>query len=172
MVQVSTTRKVVTPEMRHGQAYRPRGHAVWTVRNWEFEFITVRPKSWFGFQQEWVSQWHRVSVTDPERTVLDMFAHPAVFGSIRSGMEILESVLGSLDLRQLIEYALRYETGSLIKRLGWTLESLRVPESLLEPMRRFPVSNIYALDPAGLNAGPIVPAWQVKNNLLLTESQQ
>ena len=30
MVQASTTRKVVTPEMRQGRAHRPRGHAVWS----------------------------------------------------------------------------------------------------------------------------------------------
>ncbi len=172
MVQASTTRKVVTPEMRQGQAHRPRGHAVWTVLDWEFEFITVRPKSWFGFQQEWVSQWHRVSITNPERTVLDMFAHPTVFGSIRTGMETLENALGSLDLQRLVRYALRYETGALIKRLGWTLESLGAPESLHEPLRTYPTSNFIPLDPAGSNSGPIVATWQVRNNLLPTTSYQ
>ena len=165
MVQASTTRKVVTPEMRQGKAHRPREHAVWAVLDWEFEFITVRPHSWFGFQQEWVTQWHRVSVTDPERTILDMFAHPAVFGSIRMGMETLEHAVGSFNLERLIRYALRYEVGALIKRLGWTLEALGVPELVLEPLREFPVSNLYLLDPAGPGSGRIVPGWQVRDNL-------
>ena len=172
MVQASTSRRVVTPEMRQGKALRPRGHAVWAVLDWEFEFITVRPKSWFGFQQEWVSQWHRVSITDPERTVLDMFAHPGVFGSVRTGMETLESAIESLDLERLIGYALRYEIGTLIKRLGWTLETLGVPESVLEPLREFPVNNIYSLDPAGPGSGPIVRTWKVRNNLLSTASHR
>jgi predicted transcriptional regulator of viral defense system len=172
MVQASTTRRVVTPEMRQGQAYRPRGHAVWSVLDWQFEFITVRAKSWFGFQQEWVSQWHRVSITDPERTMLDMFAHPSVFGSIRTGMETLERSIDSLDLDRLIGYALRYKVGALIKRLGWTLEILGAPDSLVGPLREFPVSNVPPLDPTGPAAGSIVPDWQVRNNLLPVETNR
>jgi predicted transcriptional regulator of viral defense system len=172
MVQASTTRRVVTPEMRQGKAHRPREHAVWAVLNWEYEFITVRPKSWFGFQQEWVSQWHRVSITDPERTILDMFAHPSVFGSIRTGMEALERSIESLDLDRLIRYALQYEVGALIRRLGWTLETLGVPDSVVEPLREFPVSNVCLLDPAGPASGPIMPNWQVRYNLLPVETHR
>ncbi len=39
MVQASTPIKVVTPEMRQGQAYRPRGRATWRAFDLEFEFI-------------------------------------------------------------------------------------------------------------------------------------
>jgi predicted transcriptional regulator of viral defense system len=165
MVQASTTSKVVTPEMRRGEAHRPRGHAVWTVLDWEFEFITVRPQSWFGFQQEWVSQWHRVSITDPERTLLDMYAHPGAFGSIRAGMETLEQFIDHLDLERLVRYALRYEVGALIKRLGWTLERLDAPAAVLEPLRRYAVSDLYPLDPAGPETGVIVDGWHVRDNL-------
>jgi len=170
MIQASTTQKVVTPEMRQGKARRPRGHAVWSVLDWDFEYITVRSKSWFGFQQEWVSQWHRVSITDPERTLLDMFAHPSVFGSIRTGMETLQGSLDSLDIEQLVQYALRYEVGALIKRLGWTLENLGVPESVYAPLYAYPVNNIYPLDPAGPSSGPSETSWQICNNLLPLEN--
>ena len=165
MVQASTTVKVVTPEMRQGEAYRPRGHAVWAVLDWEFEFITVRPQSWFGFEREWVSQWHRVLITDPERTLVDMFAHPGVFGSIRTGMETLEHSIDRLDLERLVSYALRYEVGTLIKRLGWTLESLGVPAPAIEPLRRYPVGRPVPLDPAGSPGGAISARWQVRDNL-------
>jgi len=165
MVQASTTRTVVTPEMRRGQAHRPRGHAVWSVLDWEFEFIKVRPRSWFGFQHEWVSPWCRVPITDPERTLLDMFAHPGMFGSIGAAMSTLESALDRIDLERLVEYALRYGVGALIKRLGWTLEKLGAPPAVLEPLRIFPVNTVYPLDPAKPVNGPIIPAWQVRDNL-------
>jgi len=48
---------------------------------WEFEFIRGLPDRFFGFQNIWVSQWHRVAITDPEHTVLDLFAMPQIFGS-------------------------------------------------------------------------------------------
>jgi len=125
MIQASTTATVVTPEMRQGAAYRPRGRAAWRALGFEFEFIHVQARHFFGFQEEWVSQWHRVAITDPERTLLDLFASPQVFGSLQTGLETLEAQLHRLDSDKLAAYALRYEVGVVIKRLGWALETRR-----------------------------------------------
>jgi len=165
MVQASTPRAVVTPEMRGGQAYRPRGRATWRVLGLEFEFIVVGEKRFFGFQQEWVSQWHRVAITDPERTVLDMVASPRVFGTLGTALETLETDLGRLDLGRLVGYALRYDVGAVVKRLGWMLEALGVPESTTGPLHAYPVRAYYSLDPTRPPGGTPVPRWRVRNNL-------
>lgn len=165
MVQASTLRGVVTPEMREGQAYRPRGRATWRVLGLEFEFIVVGEKRIFGFQQEWVSQWHRVAITDPERTVLDMVASPRMFGTLATGLEVLEAHLSRLDLDKLVGYALRYDVGAVVKRLGWMLEALGVPESTTGPLHAYPVRSYYSLDPTRPPGGTPVPRWRVRNNL-------
>jgi predicted transcriptional regulator of viral defense system len=165
MVQASTPRGVVTPEMREGQAYRPRGRATWRVLQLEFEFLTVGEKHFFGLQQEWVSPWHRVAITDLERTVLDMVASPRVFGTLGAGMETLEAYLGRLDLDRLVGHALRYDVGAVIKRLGWMLEALRVPASVTDPLRAYPVRTYYSLDPTRPPGGTSIPRWHVRNNL-------
>jgi predicted transcriptional regulator of viral defense system len=165
MVQASTPRGVVTPEMREGRAYRPRGHATWRALGLEFEFIAVGEKRFFGFQQEWVSQWHRVAITDPERTTLDMVASPRLFGTLGTGMETLETHVGRLDLDRLVGYALRYNVGAVIKRLGWMLEAVGVPASVTEPLRAYPVRTYYSLDPTRPPGGIPVQRWHVRNNL-------
>jgi len=165
MVQASTPRAVVTPEMRTGQAHRPRGRAVWRVLGLEFEFIRVKPEHFFGFQQEWVSQWHRVSITDPERTVLDMVARPRVFGTIGTAIETIEAHLDQLNLEKLVGYALRYDVGAVIKRLGWILETLGVPTAVIEPLRAYPVRSYYPLDPTGPPGGLPIARWKVRDNL-------
>lgn len=165
MIQASTPRGVVTPEMREGKAYRPRGHATWRALGLEFEFITVGEKRFFGFQQVWVSQWHRVAITDPERAVLDMVASPRLFGTLGAAMETLESHLSRLDLDRLVGHALRYDVGAVIKRLGWMLEALRVPASVTDPLRAYPVRTYYSLDPTRPPGGTSIPRWHVRNNL-------
>jgi predicted transcriptional regulator of viral defense system len=165
MVQACTPHSVVTPEMREGQAYRPRGRATWRVLGLEFEFVVVGEKRFFGFQQEWVSQWHRVAVTDSERTVLDMVASPRMFGTLGTGLEVLEAHLSRLDLDRLVGYALRYDVGAVIKRLGWMLEALGVPESTTGPLHAYPVRSYYRLDPTRPPGGTPVPRWRVRNNL-------
>jgi predicted transcriptional regulator of viral defense system len=169
MVQASTTATVVTPEMRQGAAYRPRGRAAWRALGFEFEFIQVQEKHFFGFQEEWVSRWHRVAITDPERTVLDLFAAPQVFGSLQTGLETLDAQLQSaiapLDVDKLTEYALRYGVGAVIKRLGWALESLGAPESAIAPLEAYPLHAYSQLDPTGPPGGAPITRWQLRNNL-------
>lgn len=165
MVQASTTATVVTPEMRQGAAYRPRGRAAWRVLGLEFEFIQVQEKHFYGFQEEWVSQWHRVAITDPERTLLDLFAAPKVFGSLQTGLETLDAQLHGLDVGKLAWYALRYEVGAVIKRLGWALETLGAPESAIAPLEAYRLQHYSQLDPTGPPGGAPITRWQLRNNL-------
>ncbi len=164
-VQASTPQKVVTPEMRNGNAYRPRGRSVWRALGMEFEFVQVKQRHFFGFQEEWVSRWHRVRIADPERTVLDMVAYPQIFGSISVAMETLETHLEQLDLSRLVSYALRYDVGAVIKRLGWILETLGVDNAVIAPLQAYPVRTYYLLDTAGSSDGIPVARWRIRNNL-------
>jgi predicted transcriptional regulator of viral defense system len=165
MIQASTTATVVTPEMRQGAAYRPRGRAAWRALGLEFEFIQVQEKHFFGFREEWVSQWHRVAITDPERTLLDLFAAPQVFGSLQTGLETLEAQLHHLDVDKLVGYALRYAVGAVIKRLGWALETLGAPESAIVPLEDYPLHAYSQLDPTGPAGGTPITRWQLRKNL-------
>jgi predicted transcriptional regulator of viral defense system len=131
----------------------------------EFEFIRVQPQRFFGFQEEWVSQWHRVQITDRERTVLDLFAAPQVFGSLQTGFETLETYWEQFDLDRLVVYTLRYAVGATIKRLGWALEALGAPESTFAPLRAYRVQAWAQLDPTGPAGGTPVAAWKLRNNL-------
>lgn len=151
--------------MREGRAYCPRGRAVWRTLGLEFEFIRVKEEHFFGHQQVWVSRWHRVAITDPERTALDLVAHPRIFGSLRVGIETLEAHLDRLDLKKLVAYALRYDVGAVIKRLGWILEILGVPDTVIEPLVAYPVHSYYVLDLTGPPDGLPVARWKIRNNL-------
>lgn len=165
MVQASTPATVVTPEMRQGSAYRPRGRAVWRALGLEFEFIHVQSHRFFGFEQIWVSQWHRITITDLERTVLDLFAAPQVFGSLQTGLETLEAHLQRLDVDKLVNYALRYNVGAVIKRLGWALETCGAPEDAIAPLQAYPLRAYSQLDPTGPSGGQPIARWRLRNNL-------
>ncbi|MEZ4768058.1 MAG: type IV toxin-antitoxin system AbiEi family antitoxin [Caldilineales bacterium] len=165
MIQASTPRAVVTPEMRSGHAYRPRGRAVWRALDLEFEFIAVQPVQFFGLQQEWVTQWHQVALTDRERTVLDVMAHPQVFGGMGASIELLEANWKATDGNRLVSYALHYGVGATIKRLGYWLESFGAPADLLQPLAEYPVSGYIPLDPASSSRGEADSRWRIRANL-------
>jgi predicted transcriptional regulator of viral defense system len=166
MVQASTSKKVVTPEMRKGKAYSPRGRAIWQAYGLEFEFIYVKPDLFWGFDKIWVSSWQQVNITDPERSALDLIARPDIFGGISAAIEILENSLGHIMVYRLVEYAIKYDTGSVIKRLGWTLENLGVREQDLERLQSYPVKRYYPLDSNLSENAPKNLRWRVLENLL------
>jgi predicted transcriptional regulator of viral defense system len=166
MIQASTPKKVITPEMRAGSANSPRGRAVWQAYSLEFEFINVNQKLFWGFDKIWVSSWHQVNITDPERTALDLIARSDIFGGISAAIEILENALGQINVNRLVEYALTYDTGSVIKRLGWVLERLDVSERELEPLKIYPVKRYYPLDPSLDMDAPKNIRWHILENLV------
>lgn len=165
MVQASTPKKVVTPEMRKGKAHSPRGRAIWRAYGLDIEFIHVNQKLFWGFERIWVSSWQQVNITDPERTALNLIARPDIFGGISAAIEILENALVHIKVNRIVEYALKYDTGSVIKRLGWALEKLGAPEQDLEGLQNYPVRRYYPLEPNLDEDAPKNIRWQILENL-------
>jgi predicted transcriptional regulator of viral defense system len=165
MVQVSVPHKVVTPEMREGKSFRPRGRTVWRALGVEVEIIHIRPRACFGHQKIWVNSWNQVMITDPERTALDLVARPEVFGGLPAALEILEDILPRIDQQGLVRYGLEYQVGAVIKRLGWCLENLGVSGSLLAPLQKYPVRNVTVLDPHTPRSTVTNERWQINENL-------
>jgi predicted transcriptional regulator of viral defense system len=165
MVQVSAPGNVVTPEMRLGKSYRPRGRTVWRALGVEVEIIHVRPRHFFGHQKIWVNSWDQVMITDPERTALDLIARPEVFGGLPAALGILEETLPRINLQGLVRYGLEYQVGAVIKRLGWSLEQLEVGEEHLVPLQQFQVRNVTLLDPRAPASTIINERWQINENL-------
>jgi predicted transcriptional regulator of viral defense system len=165
MVQASTPRKVVTPEMRTGQANSPRGRAVWKALGVDVEFIHIQFRHFFGHQQIWVNTWQRVAITDPERTAFDLIARPDIFGGMGAAIEILEEVFPRINPDTLIQYALQYNMGAAIKRLGWALEQLGVPSETLAALQVYPVTTYYYLDPQGPRSSQYTGRWKIIENL-------
>lgn len=165
MIQASTPIKIVTPEMRQGKAYRPRGRASWKAFNLEFEFIYVNQDRFWGFQKQWVNSWTQVNITDQERTVLDLIVRPDLFGGIHAASEIMEGALAHIDLSGLVTYALRYDVGTVIKRLGWLLERMGAEKKLLLPLRNYPVTGTILLDASQPRSEKIDSTWQINENI-------
>jgi predicted transcriptional regulator of viral defense system len=168
MIQASTPRKVITPEMRTGQAHSPRNRAVWRALDLEIEFIYVQPRQFFGHQTIWVNRWQKVLITDPERTALDQIARPELFGGMRAAIEIFEGALLQISVAKLVEYVLQYNIISVIKRTGWLLEQLGISPHETEPLQGHPVTSYYRLDPHSPASANYNARWHIIENIKVT----
>ncbi|MCZ7665226.1 MAG: hypothetical protein M5U22_20895 [Thermoleophilia bacterium] len=166
VITAVTPRKVVVPSMREaGQAAGERGQHLWHAAGLDFRYVSILPKRFsFGIEVVWLDERFRVPVTDRERTVLDLFALPRLFGGLGEGISVLERIGEDIDLEKLVAYALRYDSVAVAKRLGWSLEQTGTGRSALIPLLELPASHFTALDPGRVRRGPRDRRWMIIDN--------
>jgi len=165
IVTAFTPRKVVTPSMRSSQMRGATSKHAWEILGVRYEYMTVKPEHFFGVDEQWVDEHFKVPITDKERTMLEGFISPRMFGGMGEVLSILEEHIDEFDLKKLAEYALRYGKASVIKRLGWALEQFGAPASITMPLAEAPVSGYRVLDPTQRQHGPCEARWMIQNNL-------
>jgi len=128
-----------------------------------YQFVRVKPERFFGTEKVWVDE-ARVTVTDPERTLLDGLMKPRYCGDFAEVFHAFEVRGDALDLDRIIGYALRLDAATP-KRLGWVLERQGVIAGHLEPLAKVSIKGYRPLDPTGPRQGPCNRRWMIQENL-------
>lgn len=137
-----------------------------------FVLHTLGAEEHFGLVPVWRGS-HRIDVTDPARTVVDLLADPRWGGGIRHVSEMVtEYFVGShRDDSLLVRYGDRRGNRAVFKRLGYLIEELKidVPDLISECLDRRS-SGLNALDPSVEAKGRIVSRWGLRVNVELAAS--
>jgi len=160
-VFVLTTTEASVP--RHRGAKRKHRRGGFPVLGTTYHFVQVKPERFFGTEKAWIGE-ARVTITDPERTLLDGLARPQHCGDFAEVLHAFEVRGKDLNLRRIIEYALKLDAAT-VKRLGWVLEHQGVDSPELERLASFPIKGYRKLDPTGPRRGPCNPRWMIQENL-------
>jgi predicted transcriptional regulator of viral defense system len=159
-VFVLTTTDASIPRTRRAGATGEYGYRVLGT---SYQFVQVRPERYFGTQTVWVGE-ARVSMTDPERTLLDGLAMPQYFGDLAEVLHAFAVRGADLDLDRIIGYAVRSDV-AVAKRLGRVLENEGLPLARLEHLAALPVKGYRTLDATGPRIGSRNRRWMVQENL-------
>src|SRR3989338_10269205 len=128
-----------------------------------YQFVQIKPERFFGVEQVWVHE-ARISITDPERTLLDGLMAPQYCGDFAEVLHAFELRAPKLDLERIINYALKLDTATA-KRLGWILERQGIASDRLESLRVLPVKGYRLLDPSGTHQGRYEARWMLRLNV-------
>jgi len=158
---VLTTTEVSVPRVRGASAGQV--HDGYQVGDMVYRFIQVKPGRFFGTEKIWVGE-ARVSITDPERTLLDGLAMPWHCGDFAEVLHAFEVHAAHLNVERIVEYALKLDA-SIAKRLGWVLERQGVEPSMIERLAALPVKGYRRLDPSGPRRGTCDRRWMIQENL-------
>jgi len=160
-VFVLTTTEASVPRMRGAKV--SLGRQGFLVGDTIYRFIQVKPERFFGTERVWVGE-ARVTITDPERTLLDGLAMPQHCGDFAEVLHAFQVRGAHLNLKRIIEYALKLDAATA-KRLGWVLEHQGIDSSELERLAAVPIKGYRKLDPTGPRKGPCNRRWMIQENL-------
>jgi len=158
-VFVLTTTEATVPRTRDAKRAREGVH----VGGTSYQFVQVKPERFFGTEKVWIGE-ARVTITDPERTLLDGLAMPQYCGDFAEVLHAFEVRSPDLNLQRIIDYSLKLDAATA-KRLGWVLEHQGVDPSRLERLAALPVKGYRTLDPTGPRKGPCIARWMIQENL-------
>ncbi len=160
-VFVLTTTNTPIPQSRGGKAGLHGGRCL--IGRTVYQFIRVKPERFFGTKKVWAGD-ARVTITDPERTLLDGLMMPQHCGDFAEVLHAFEARGNRLDLDHIIDYALRLDAAT-VKRLGWVLEYQGVEPDRLQRLLDVPIKGYRTLDATGPRRGPCNRRWMIQENL-------
>lgn len=143
-----------------------------TILGTKFRFVRCKPSHLFGTTEHWVGKIEKVMVSDLERTVLDGLKQPEYSGGfteVAKGFWIRRS---DMDVRKLVDYALRLEVGAVIRRVGYLLEVYGIDaRDQIERLRSRLTATYQLLDPLLPPEGKFLARWRLRLNVSPEEIQ-
>jgi predicted transcriptional regulator of viral defense system len=102
------------------------GRRLYHVRGKEYRLVLQPLHKFFG-AVEVDAYGSRVSMAEPEKTIVDALDRPEYAGDVPEIAGMLQRGQGRLNWDRLAEYAIRFESQALVQRLGYLSDSLRLP---------------------------------------------
>jgi len=137
-----------------------------TVLNVYYQFITVKENKFFGFHKEWTGN-DFFYITDLEKTIIDCFDMPKYAGGFNEAVKGLMLSNENLDKEKLWDYALRIGNNTVIKRIGYLSQTLKLTgfENFQRQAKEILSAKYTILDPLGTKQGKYVKEWRLLVNI-------
>lgn len=146
----------------------PQRKSIQNIRGIRVKLRVLKEEHFFGMTTIWFGS-KQVEIADPSRLIIDILDMPEFGGGGRHTSDIVKAYWSSdiwnADL--IIEYAIRYGKGSVLKRLGFLAEAFNAPVSkkwIMECNRHIK-AGISDLDPGSPSKGRISGKWNLRINL-------
>ena len=116
------------------------------IKDVPFQFIYHNSKHFFGSKAIWIDNFHKVTCSNLEKTIIDCLFKPDYAGGI---VEIARAIYISRDkinFDLLNEYIERFNSQAVIKRLGFILETFEINHPILKRLQKKKTASYVILD--------------------------
>jgi len=135
------------------------------VKDVPFQFIYHNENHFFGTKKIWIDNFNKVVCSDLEKTIVDCLFKPDYASGI---VEIARAIYVSrekIKFNVLLEYAIKFNSQAVIKRLGFILEILKIKTNIIEDLQKLKTNSVVLLDTELPKSGKIKTKWSIQQNI-------
>jgi len=114
----------------------------------KISFVYVSKKNIWGIKREWVTKTERVNLSDIEKTIVDILAHPEYGGGITEIAKGIWLIKDKIDSGRLLKYIGKYNKYVVAKRLAYIYEILGLADAdIIKYLKRYIKKRYDLFDP-------------------------
>jgi predicted transcriptional regulator of viral defense system len=135
------------------------------IKNVPFQFIYHNYTHFFGAKKIWIDSFNKVLCSDLEKTFIDCLFKPNYAGGI---VEVARAIYISKDkikFEILLDYAKKFDSQAVIKRLGFLLEILDINAKIIDDLQKLKTASYVVLDTELPKVGKRNSRWSIQQNL-------
>jgi len=135
------------------------------VKEIPFQFIYHNEKHFFGNKKTWIDSFNRVQCSDLEKTIIDCLFKPEYAGGITEIAKAIYKIKEKIDYSKILQYAKRFDSQAVIKRLGFLLELLEIKHCTIDELQKLRTNSTVLLEPSYSKEGKITSRWAILQNI-------
>lgn len=131
-----------------------------------FRFIYTKPEDLWGIDEVWVTQSQKVKTSDIERTIIDCLDRPDLCGGVSEVAKGIWTKRNEIDYSKLADYARKLGRKSVIKRIGFIMETYSLGnQEMFSALKQEITSSYTLLDPSLPASGRFKSSWKIRANV-------
>jgi predicted transcriptional regulator of viral defense system len=135
------------------------------IKNIPFQFIYHNKEHFFGSKKTWVDSFNKVQCSDLEKTIIDCLFKPEYASGITEITKAIHKSKDKIDYQKLFEYAKKFKSQAVIKRLGFILELLEIKHPMIQKLQKLRTNSFVLLEPSYPKEGKTIFRWAIQQNI-------
>ena len=103
--------------------------------------------------------------SDLEKTIIDCLFKPDYAGGIVDVAKAIYTSRDKIKYDTLLEYAKKFDSQAVIKRLGFLIEILEINTIIIQDLQKMKTASYVVLDTELPKAGKRISRWSIQQNL-------
>ncbi len=135
------------------------------IKDVPFQFIYHNEKHFFGSKKIWIDSYNKVMCSDLEKTFIDCLFKPDYAGGIVEVARAIHTSKDKIKYATLLDYAKKFGSQAVIKRLGFILETLAINTPVVGELQQMKTASYVVLDTELPKTGKRNSRWSIQQNL-------